>query len=292
MDMVDSVAQETDLRRAQLVMLRILRVVDDICCKNDIKYWLDGGTVLGAIRHKGFIPWDDDLDVCMLRGDYRRFIALAPKALPGDLFLQVCLKDLDYYLHWAKIRDKCSAMEEKAYRRARFHKGIGIDIIPCDFFPRANPLTWLEKFLAKAFRYRSKNLHEDMSADERVNFIASKFISLLIPIKVEQRVFTVFKAMFKQSRQRVGYGIGTPFSGSFHYDTIFPLSEAEFEGCLFPVPKDPDRYLATLYGDYWELPPPDSRTPHCEKIMPDHPCDHEKILNPAERPSDCHPRNR
>lgn len=267
---------ETPLRQAQLVMLRIIKVVHNICRRHGITYWLDGGTALGAVRHKGFIPWDDDVDLCMLRDDYNTFIAVAEKELPGDLFLQVSGKDLDYYLHWAKIRDKYSTIEEKAYRKARFHKGIGIDIFPCDFVPENRFLACLQILFSKAFRYRSKNLHRDMKTGERLNLIASKLLCAIVSIKVENYLFRLFGTVCKPNLHTIGYGVGTPFDGRFDYETVFPLKEGLFEGYPFPLPNNADRYLTVLYGRYRQWPPPGSRRPHCHRIMPTRPC------NPAK----------
>ncbi|MEO3238618.1 LicD family protein, partial [Parabacteroides distasonis] len=87
---------ETPLRQAQLVMLRMLKIIDYICRKHDLRYWLCSGTLLGAVRHQGFIPWDDDLDICMLREDYNRFIQIAPLEFPTDIFLQTQETDPSY----------------------------------------------------------------------------------------------------------------------------------------------------------------------------------------------------
>lgn len=274
----DRLQGETPLRQAQLVMLRIMKVVHTLCRRHGITYWLDGGTALGAIRHKGFIPWDDDVDLCMLREDYRTFMAVAEKELPGDLFLQLSGKDHDYYLHWAKIRDKYSTIEEKAYRKARFHKGIGIDILPCDFVPENRFLAWLEKSFAKAFRYRSKNLHRDMHAVERLNCIASKLLCAIVPIKMENYLFTLFKTVCRPSLHTIGYGIGTPFAGRFDYGTVFPLKEGLFEGFTFFLPNNAVRYLTVLYGRYRQLPDPEARKPHSHRIMPTRPCHHNAVI--------------
>jgi lipopolysaccharide cholinephosphotransferase len=264
----DRLRGQTPLRQAQLVMLRIMKVVHDMCRRHGINYWLDGGTALGAVRHKGFIPWDDDVDLCMLREDYRTFMAVAEKELPGDLFLQVSGKDRDYYLHWAKIRDRYSIIEEKQYRNARFRKGIGVDIFPCDFAPESRFLAWLEKFFSKAFRYRSKNLHRDMRTVERLNCIASKLLCAIAPVRVENCLFRWFKTACRPSPNTIAYGVGTPFAGRFDYHTIFPLKEGLFEGSTFLLPNDAHRYLTVLYGRYRQLPAPESRKPHCHRIVP------------------------
>ena len=91
--------------QARLVMLKLLRELDRICTKYDIPYWLDGGTLLGAIRHGGFIPWDDDIDVAMLRNDYYRFLEVAKTELRDDIYLQKRETQSDNPMYYAKIRE-------------------------------------------------------------------------------------------------------------------------------------------------------------------------------------------
>ena len=122
-----------ELGQAKLVMLKLLRVFDDICRKNNLKYWLDGGTLIGAIRHNGFIPWDDDIDVAMLSDDYEKFIEIAQQELPDDVFLQTRKTDKKYPLYITKLRDKYSTYEEQNVARLNCHKGIFIDIFPMDY---------------------------------------------------------------------------------------------------------------------------------------------------------------
>ena len=86
------------LRKAQLIMLNELIELDRICKKNNINYWLDGGTFLGAVRHKGFIPWDDDVDVCMLEADYNKFLEKAVKELDSGYFIQTLKTDIIHFL--------------------------------------------------------------------------------------------------------------------------------------------------------------------------------------------------
>ena len=85
-------------------MLEILQEIHKICVENNLTYWLEAGTLLGAVRHKGFIPWDDDSDVSMPRADYEKFLKIAQKKLPKDMFLQTQDTDKEYPLPWAKIR--------------------------------------------------------------------------------------------------------------------------------------------------------------------------------------------
>ena len=124
------------LRRQQLRMLELLDAVDTICKKHQIPYWLSSGTLIGAARHKGFIPWDDDLDIEMLRSDYLRLIKILPKELPDNFVLQTNDTDPNFISIYGKIRDKKSYLEEtNSYDRIFKEKGIYIDIFPLERIP-------------------------------------------------------------------------------------------------------------------------------------------------------------
>lgn len=110
-----SIQNDGRLRQAQLKMLTILAAVDNICLKHGIDYWLDRGTLLGAVRHEGFIPWDDDIDIGMPRSSYERFLRIAPAQMPTNMFLQTAQSDPGFFNLAAplKIRDRNSRFIEK-----------------------------------------------------------------------------------------------------------------------------------------------------------------------------------
>ena len=119
------------LRRHQMRMLEMLETIDAICKKHHIPYWLSSGTLLGAARHKGFIPWDDDLDIELLRKDYLKLMEILPQELPDNLVLQNNETDPNYIFIFAKVRDRNSYMEEYgSYDRIFKERGIYIDIFP------------------------------------------------------------------------------------------------------------------------------------------------------------------
>ena len=120
------------LRRQQLVMLEMVTVLDKICKKHDIPYFLYGGTLLGAFRHNGFIPWDDDLDVAMMRQDYKRLMKVLPAELPAHIALQNNDTDKNYFLFITKLRDKRSFLDEGGFDKVFKERGIFIDIFPLD----------------------------------------------------------------------------------------------------------------------------------------------------------------
>ena len=130
------------LRRAQLRMLEILKVVDDICTKHGIQYTLDGGTLIGAVRHGGFIPWDDDIDINVTREDLAKLRKILPRELPSHLVYQDYFTDPYYPTLIAKVRERDSYMYEEPCTDKLKEKGIFIDIIPIEEVPN---LAWKAK---------------------------------------------------------------------------------------------------------------------------------------------------
>lgn len=123
---------EADLRRLHQVQLAMLLELDRVCRHLGVGYQLGAGTLLGAVRHGGFIPWDDDVDVVMLRADYRRFLREAPTLLDSSLFLQTWRSDPHFRVGFAKLRRQDSVFREKSSQISRYHHGIFIDIFPFD----------------------------------------------------------------------------------------------------------------------------------------------------------------
>ena len=123
------------LRCVQLTQLDMAKELKRICEKYHINYFLDCGSLLGAVRHQGFIPWDDDMDFGMMREDYDRFLEIAPKELPANLFLQTAETDSGYGYAFAKIRKNDSLYLERVSENSKENHGIFIDIFPYDSLP-------------------------------------------------------------------------------------------------------------------------------------------------------------
>lgn len=244
------------LRRQQMRMLDILLEIDRICKKYKIQYWLSSGTLLGAVRHHGFIPWDDDLDIEMLWPDYQRLLEVLPAELPPTMALQCTQTDRNYFFFYAKVRDRRSHLEE-SNQYDRFWKEQGIYI---DIFPFYRQPMWIHLLSEKLHGhvYKIMRLMGDTDKDMWK-------VRLITRIN-EKLFFPVLRAFCRLSKARETYGLGIPYHDPRYMEDILPLTEAEFEGHLFPVPKDCHAVLALKYGDYMQLPDIDKLQLHVGKL--------------------------
>ncbi len=247
------------LRRQQLRMLELLVEVDRICRKHNIRYWLSSGTLIGAARHKGFIPWDDDLDIEMLLPDYKRLMKVLPQELPDTMALQSVETDPNYFFFYAKVRDRRSHLQESnRYDRVWKERGIYIDIFP--FYKQ--PL-WAHILSEKTQGHVYKIMNRMGEGDKEMWKVRAitRFNRFL--------VHPVLKLFCKLSRARETYGLGIPYHDPRHLEDIFPLTEMEFEGHMFPVPKDTHKVLTLKYGDYMQLPNVDQINLHVGELSID-----------------------
>ncbi len=249
----------SDLRAAQMRMLEILEVFDRICKKHHICYWLCSGTLLGARRHKGFIPWDDDLDVEVFRKDYKRLIRILEKELPSELKLQTRNTDKNYWLYWPKIRDtRSTIIEDKVEEFSFKYNGLFIDIFPLEYMP-SNAIKKIIDDVFVKFAQR---------AVVKSNFkkIYYSLMILLFPIcylwiSGSRLFYKVFKGKY------LGYSYGIFYYPKRELADILPVKEILFENKLFQCPNNVDKYLEDYYGkDYMNLPADKDREVHTSQI--------------------------
>ena len=249
-----------DLRSLQIVKLDILLEVDRICRKYNIKYFLVAGTLLGAIRHKGFIPWDDDIDICMPIDDYRKFCEIALTEMNSEYFLQNY--DTDYTGMWfCKIRKNNTTMIETGCEKCNIHNGIWIDIFP--LISVKSDEKWLKSVNRNAtiikrvlnVCFESRNPMEKLPLKYKI----VRFVPLWL---ARTAANIVYSSIFKNNKKYEGcyylWGSPTIFS-RFDNDLFDELCEVCFEGHMLFAPKNWDEYLTILYGDYMKLPPVEKR---------------------------------
>lgn len=261
------------LRDAQMLMVEILKEVHEICEKHGLKYFLDAGTLLGAVRHKGFIPWDDDMDIGMLREDYEKFLEIAKKELPDYLFLQTFETDdkYDIYQVPCKIRYNDTILIEKGIaENSEMHNGIYIDVFPYDSLPKKKSIYKLQRTLSynilKSF-VRIREKPEKLSIKNRITFTFYKAVRALFPYKRRKKFFDFLISWNDVNSPYMGYGLDTIWSEYIYKkEDYFELQKLEFEGNYFYGPKNSHAILTQLYGDYMTLPKEEDRQWHAKVI--------------------------
>lgn len=265
----DRLTGTTLLRQAQLVMLRLLRIVDHICRKHDIPYWLEAGTLLGAVRHQGFIPWDDDLDIAMRRADFERFAAIAPQELPDDLFFQTAATDAGYRYVLPKVRDRKSVLVEDR-ENAPYCQGIFIDIFPFDTYPNRTVM----KVLTLRHRLRLYRKRFAAGSAGRAAYTAGLYtagLPLVLALYAVEWAARRFRDTFFNRPGQEFLSTGVEFYSKSPHEVkdIFPLREVAFEGYRFFAPQNYDVFLQRKNGDYMTLPPVEKRRIHASRIVID-----------------------
>jgi len=268
----DNTNEQVILREAQLVMLNMLRELDKICVKNDIKYWLDGGTLLGAVRHEGFIPWDDDIDIGMLRADYNKFLILAVKELPKNIFVQTKDSDIGFInlISPVKLRDDNSLiLEGFEDGKEPYQQGLFVDIFPYDYLPTTKIKRTLYKYLGKKIskfqRYKIEKHRAHSST--LIYTVLDYFVSMKYLDTVLEKLIVKTN---KENNIIIGFGLESTLKRVYEVKSFFPLKKIKFENSTFLSPMDHDYYLSETYGEYLQWPPLEDQIPkHTKVLIPD-----------------------
>ena len=256
----------------QKMQLAYLLEVDRICKKHRIKYFLGGGTLLGAIRHNGFIPWDDDADIMMLREDYDRFAEVAQQELPAGMTFQSGKTDKNCFYEFNKLRvENTIFATELAKNHTDINVGIAFDIFCHD--KTANSRLGQKLHLAATLFTRALVLnkwnHRKADNGSRVQSAVTNFFVRLLPLRFSYFLMNHTISFFKRKKNaRYLYdGMGrNVYNGCFSADILSEVTTHDFEGYQLPVPKKYDEYLTFLYGDYMEKAPLSTRL-GCHEIL-------------------------
>ena len=255
-----------ELTASQLQLLKdcereMLKIFVDICNKHGIKYFVQGGTLLGTVRHSGFIPWDDDIDVSLHRDDYEKFLSVAEKELPEYYFLQTKDTDPEYPNNFAKIRDSRTTFVESSAINLKINHGAYIDIFPLDNYPKGAE--------AKIFEIKKKLL--TWRINKAFYIPAMSLVSKTITI-ITMILFPSLKGAVEK-REKLYKSVPDSDlvvnnSGAWLSKEIIPKEwvlntvEMEFEGIKVNVSDKYDEWLTYVYGDYMSLPPENERVGH------------------------------
>lgn len=249
------------LRQSQQRMVEILTTIDTIARKHNISYWLEFGTLIGAIRHKGFIPWDDDIDIAILRSDYNKLLKALETELPEQFILQTSKND-KYFTHpYARVVDKKSKIKlVHKYLHQTKYQGLFVDIFPCD---RGSAL--VKKYIDILYGRTYRRLH--FSTNSKIEYAIACL--LWLPCKIAIAISKFLYAIVAPKKFIYCYGFN--YFKSLEHKTIdttdiLPTIDIEFEGYKFMCPRNYDKHLRSIYGDYMQIPPADKRRTHSTEI--------------------------
>lgn len=251
------------LAHLQKLELEILIEFDKFCQNNNLKYYLAEGTLLGAVRHKGFIPWDDDIDVMMPREDYEKFLKLAIKKFNKNYKIQCIQTEPKYWVIASKIRMlKDTGYVQNDVLKMTDNAGVYIDIFPLDYLPEIYSKEIAFNFKMIRLLRRMLWLKTGFSKKKSLRNKILKFFANFI--SVEKYHELIKKRMTKYNNR--------PHKYIVNYGSYYPLSKLiipahvygegkylDFENYKFLVPNDYDYILTNVYGDYMQLPPENKR---------------------------------
>lgn len=256
--------REIKLEELKTLQLEMLKGIDDFCQSHRITYFLTAGTLIGAIRHQGYIPWDDDIDIMMLRKDYDRFLDTFNGVVP-NLKVEAPEKDWNFYAPYANVFDTRTVLYEKNKSYCGERISVKIDVFPFDNLPSNEFVYWLTRKVVLS-----------LNAIMRVKRLELPFSELSLKHKFIRMIFNWFPYPLAQMMiHRIAVSNKENESADVFlrtFDIKKPMRARReifrkavyvpFEQYSFPVPECSDEYLKIRYGDYMQLPPEEERVPH------------------------------
>ena len=266
------------LLRLREMQLEILKEIIRVCELHGIRYFIAYGSLLGAVRHQGPIPWDDDIDICMAREDYEKFSRVADSELDSQYELVSMARDLNYPMSLPKVQKKGTMFIDKTFEHAKFKLGVFVDIFVYDYVSddAAEALTQAKKcnFLDKLMilqisRCPNQGRSGVIALLLSVIYFLAHYVVRLIPRKWLFRAFVKEQQKFKNHPTNtmicLDELIGDRTKATV--DELFPTVPLEFSGITVQAPKEYDRLLRRQFGDYMKFPPVEERVNHCPKIF-------------------------
>lgn len=259
-----------DLKRLHKALILITSEIDRICKKNNIIYSLTGGSMIGAVRHKGIIPWDDDVDIAMLRSEYDFFLEVCKSELAPEFELQTLDNDPNYMFGFAKIVLRDTYLVQYGHEKTRHRKGIYVDVFPLDNVPddfkQRKVHKMLNYLLVKLlFRKAGCQIESNKTLGKIIIFSILDFINLFAKVDILKKVliynmkrFNDFETQFVCNMAGY-YGYEKETTRREYFENVVDMS---FEGKQYSVSIHYDDFLSSVYGDYMKLPPENQRHTH------------------------------
>nr|WP_241635352.1 LicD family protein [Fusobacterium gastrosuis] len=262
---ISSTSIRMNKKQIQEKLLKMMKEIDEVCTSNSIQYWLSAGSLLGAVRHRGFIPWDDDIDIVMPRKDFEKFKKISSDFLNKQYRIVDCGDKTDeLYEEYLGPMMKVIDTNKEYYKDGKY-VGVFIDINPLDrysnnFFIRK--LQEIPKILYCGKKKARQNLKDQKKFKKKLIFLISKFFIVFPDIVIEKIVHIVSHFLNKEKNKYYMHCSKVIFKGVFKEEEIFPLKKVKFEEALLFIPNHPENYLKSKYGDYMKIPDEENRKNH------------------------------
>ena len=234
------------LRNYQLTMLEEVLFLDKVCKDNHLVYFLTGGSTLGAIRHQGFIPWDDDMDIALPKKDYHRLLDILRKMDSDKYVLHDRYSDFNYVNDFPKFREKEGHLQGSFPKRGKLYKykGVGVDIFCVD------KNSYIRSFVCAKLRVALLH-YTYLIKNDKLREVVTKFqwgvFHCLTPLTWPLNIF--------RKKGEIHYGIGQGPARHYMWESqLYPVVDATFETAQLPVPNDSDAFLTNIYGDWRQVP--------------------------------------
>lgn len=246
-----------DGKEQKLLLLSILLDITSFCEKNNIRYFLAYGTLIGSIRHKGFIPWDDDIDLIMPRKDYETFL-LMYNGTNEHYEVLTYKRNRDYHIDFAKVHDRRTILQEEYSVKTNY--GLFVDIFPYDGYTGKKQY-YLGIIMARMLHYKTMAWYKNNSIIKNLIIQMVKCSLSILSFKklLELMEKNARKASFDASKEVYYVSSYLKFHGPYRKEIFENALWGEFEGHLFRIPCGYDELLKVQYGDYMQLPPKSER---------------------------------
>lgn len=271
---------DTTLRKLQLTQLEILKIFDAFCRQHGLNYSLYAGSLLGAVRHKGFIPWDDDLDVCMSRDHYDKFISLWEQAPPPGYTLQNKENSPNFSQSFSKIRKDHTTFLQEQWEAGQYHTGIFLDIFPLDRIPAVGIRRNIFKWHCMKYQLLTRGFIPPKAG--AVTRLGAFVVLTCTPKKRREHIrqatlkkitrYNSQKALEVSAIETIA-SLRKPFAS----DMLDSYTELPFEDGKFLCFSGWDDHLRRKFGDYMQLPPPEERTWRHHPILIDFEKSYEEL---------------
>ena len=248
---------QEDVKKVQKRLLEMAKAIRDILEEHQIPYFITYGTLLGAVRHKGFIPWDDDFDFYLFDDTYKEAMEVLSTNLPQDMFLENWDTEPLYFHDWAHVKDMNSCTECELFPQDGLysHKGISIDLYKTKLIHEKEEEVYrLSKHESYLKRRHQVGLLDSAVFDSRIKEISSKLINA-------RRIIEGMDSLGEEI-----YAFYLIYNDRLHVNEMFPLRRHRFEDTEFYGPNNADAMLSRCYGDYMKLPPLEKRHPHYSRV--------------------------